>query len=60
MPLPVGRTAQAHSSDSELSFSKFERQKEEERAKKIKSSKKAKAVEEVKIQIGVMEELDGP
>lgn len=58
MTTPVGATAQTHTSNLKLSFHEFKKQKEDERAIKIKSSKKAKAVE-VKIQIGVMEELDG-
>ena len=45
-------------SNSKLSFHEFKEIKEDERAKNIKA-KKQKAVEEVKIQIGVMEEANG-
>ena len=42
-----------------MSFREFEKLKEDQKTKKIKANKKAKAIEDVKIQIGVMEELDG-
>ena len=45
--------------NTKLSFREFEKLKEDQKTKKIKANKKAKAIEDVKIQIGVMEELDG-
>lgn len=58
MTTPPDTSAQKSNSNSRLSFHEFKKLKEDERAKKIKA-KKQKAVEEVKIQIGVMEEADG-
>ena len=57
MTRPDTRT-QKSNSNARLSFHEFKKIKEDERAKKIKA-KKQKAVEEVKIQIGVMEEANG-
>ena len=51
-------STQKSNSNSRLSFHEFKKIKEDERVKKIKA-KKQKAVEEVKIQIGVMEEANG-
>ena len=51
-------STQKSNSNARLSFHEFKKIKEDERAKKIKA-KKQKAVEEVKIQIGVMEEANG-
>ena len=51
-------STQKSNSNSKLSFHEFKKIKEDERAKKIKA-KKQKAVEEVKIQIGVVEEANG-
>lgn len=51
-------STQKSNSNSRLSFHEFKKIKEDERAKKIKA-KKQNAVEDVKIQIGVMEEADG-
>jgi len=51
-------STQKSNPNSRLSFHEFKKIKEDERAKKIKA-KKQKPVEEVKIQIGVMEEVDG-
>lgn len=58
MTIPPDASAQKSNSNSKLSFHEFKKLKEDERAKKIKA-KKQKAVEEVKIQIGVMEEAGG-
>lgn len=51
-------STQKSNPNSRLSFHEFKKIKEDERVKKIKA-KKRKPVEEVKIQIGVMEEADG-
>ena len=51
-------STQKSNSNARLSFHEFKKIKEDERAKKIKA-KKQKAVEEVKIPIGVMEEANG-
>ena len=57
MTLLVGSTAKTTSTITKLSFREFKKLKEYQRTKKIKANKKAKAIEDVKIQIGVMEEL---
>ena len=54
-----GSTAETTSTITKLSFHEFRKLKEDQRTKKIKGNKKVKAIEDVKIQIGVMEELDG-
>ena len=59
MTLLEGSTAKPTRTITKLSFQEFKKLKEDQRTKKIKANKKAKAIEDVKIQIGVMEELDG-
>ena len=59
MTLLEGSTAKTTNTITKLSFHEFKKLKEDQRTKKIKANKKAKAIEDVKIQIGVMEELDG-
>jgi len=54
-----GSTAKPTRTITKLSSHDFKKLKEDQRTKKIKVNKKAKAIEDVKIQIGVMEELDG-
>ena len=54
-----GSTAKTTSTITKLSFREFKKLKEDQRTKKIKANKKAKTIEDVKIQIGVIEELDG-
>lgn len=58
MTTPPDTSAQKSNSNSRWSSHEFKRLKKDERAKMIKAEKQ-KAVEEVKIQIGVMEEADG-
>ena len=59
MTLLEGSTAKTTSTITKLSFHEFKKLKEDQRTKKIKANKKVKAIQDVKIQIRVMEELDG-
>ena len=54
-----GSTAKTTSTITKLSFHEFKKLKEDQRTKKIEANKKVKAIRDVKIQIRVMEELDG-
>ena len=59
MTLLEGSTAKTTSTITKLSFHEFKKLKEDQRTKKIEANKKVKAIRDVKIQIRVMEELDG-
>ena len=59
MTLLEGSTAKTTSTITKLSFHEFKKLKEDQRTKKIEANKKVKAIGDVKIQIRVMEELDG-
>ena len=59
MTLLEGSTAKTTSTITKLSIHEFKKLKEDQRTKKIEANKKAKAIRDVKIQIRVMEELDG-